>query len=105
MITLGATGAAESAAARASFILAFATIPMDKPPPAGIASLKTLNGWVPEVEDIKRTTSAHQNIEQIAVQKLQEHIDFTISIIEKGNQTLLHYIYFFAQLVVHWQHL
>ena len=43
---------------------------MDKMLPAGSPSLIILGDWVPEVEDIKRTTSAHQNIEKIAVKKV-----------------------------------
>ena len=44
--------------------------------------------WVPEVEDIKRTISMHQNTEQIAVQKSRKILNFAISSIEKGTQTL-----------------
>ena len=39
--TLGATGAAAFAEARASFIYSFATTPIDKTPSAGSASLIT----------------------------------------------------------------
>ena len=50
---LGDTGPAAFAAAHASFIIAFATTPMDNILSAGSATLRTYCGWVPEVEDIK----------------------------------------------------
>ena len=69
---------------------------MDKPPPEGSSSLRTMVDCLPEVEDIKRTTSAHQNKEQIAVKKLREHLDFDISSMGHPNTT-----YLFANIVLH----
>ena len=77
--TLGDTGAAASAAALDSFIIVFATNIMSKLLISGSASLRTLGDLVPEVEDIKRMTSVHQNIEQISMKNSHEHLKFSIS--------------------------